>query len=812
MLKFQITITGRKSIKGGVCLREGTYTIKSDAKKWNKKKIISIILGVLIVLVVGVIIFINSYINRSLPQLEGNVNLPILKEEVTVITDDSGVPHIQAKNDHDLYIAQGYVQAQNRMFQMELSRRQASGTLSEVVGEKAIDQDKYFRTLGLRRAAEDSYDLYSDEAKDVLNYFSDGINAYINEATKNDSLPVEFTLLGSEPDEWTPLDSLTIGKYMAFDLGGHWERQAFNYFLINNFSEDKALELFPEYPEEKPNIIKDTEIDIASSFENAVIPHEFNGSNDWVVSGDKTESGMPLLADDPHLGLATPSIWLQMVLETDDLNVNGVIFAGVPGIILGHNDDVAWGVTNVGPDVQQLYMEKRNPDDKHEFLFEDKWEKAEVIDEPIKVKNEDTLDYQVVETRHGPVVSEFAEDSGADDVLSLRWTALDATTELEAILDFNRAANWKEFETALEKFLAPAQNFVFAGKDGTIAYKANGNIPIYESGDDALLPLEGWEKENEWGDFIPFDELPKVVNPDKRYIATANNKVVGDDYPYHISNVWAQPYRFERITEVLEASDELTLGDMKDLQMDITNLQAREFVPTFADILSDVDLTDNERKALDNLVDWDFKDDKESAEPLVFHHMMDNIDALIYQDDIPENMMDLFTAKGHTTDQLIRKSYNGEESIWIEEVGGLEEVIHQSLTKTLTMLTDDYGKDMDKWAWGDYHKVQFHHPLSSVNPILAFILDDKPIPVGGSAVTPFAAAYSSDTGEVNHGASWRFIIDTEDMMSSYHIVGPGQFGHFKSKWYHDQMDDWVEGNFHKTNFNESEGLELILQP
>src|SRR5690625_545171 len=795
-------------------LGEKEYSMNTyQTKKKGKRRIILMIVGMLLVLVVGLLVFANSYLNRSLPQLEGEINLPILREEVTVLTDDNGVPHIKANNEHDLYVAQGYIQAQNRLFQMEMSRRQASGQLSEVVGEAAVDQDKYFRTLGLRRAAEKSYPLYSEEAKDVLDYFADGVNAYIDEAVDHNSLPVEFTLMGSTPSEWTPLDSLTIGKYMAFDLGGHWERQAFNYYLLNTFPEEKALELFPEYPENKPTIIGDGEIDMASNFENAVIPDEFNGSNNWAVSGDKTESGMPLLADDPHLGLATPSIWLQMVLETDELNVGGVIFAGVPGIILGHNDHVAWGVTNVGPDVQQLYLEERNPDNKYEFLFEDEWEEAEIIEEPIKVKDQETIDYEVVETRHGPVISEFAEDSVKSEVLSLRWTALDPTTELEAILEFNKATNWKEFEKGLEKFLAPAQNFVVATKDGTIAYKANGNIPIYDSGDDALLPLPGWEKDKEWNGFIPFDELPRVVNPDKGFIATANNKVVGDDYPYHISNVWAQPYRYERIAEVLEENDDLTADDMKDLQMDFVNMQAKEFVPIFSDVLSDVDLNDNEQEALQLLEDWDFSDDKELEQPLIFHHWIDEIESLIYEDSIPGNMMDLFTARGQTTDELLRKSYHDEEAIWIEDAGGIEEVVHQSLSHTVDKLEENFGEALTEWTWGDYHKVQFYHPLSNIHPVLEYFFNnEKPVPVDGSGVTPFAASYSSETGEVNHGASWRFVIDIEDIETGHHIVGPGQFGHFKSDWYHDQMDDWVEGDFHETNLNETEGMELKLVP
>ncbi len=795
-------------------MEEHAYELKGNrVKKRSKKKVILIIVSVMLLIVIGAIVFANAYINKSLPQLEGEITLSHLQDEVTVITDESGVPHIKATNNHDLYVAQGYVQAQNRMFQMEMSRRQASGTLSEVVGEKAIDHDKYFRTLGLRRAAEASYDLYSDEAKAVLQNFTDGVNAYIKEATETNNLPIEFTLMGMKPREWTVIDSLTIGKYMAFDLGGHWERQAFNYYALQQFPEEKALELFPTYPEQKPTIIGEGELDIAASFEEAVIPHAFNGSNNWVVSGEKTKTGKPLLADDPHLGLATPSIWVQMVLESDDMKVSGVIFAGVPGIILGHNDDVAWGVTNVGPDVQQLYLEKRNSENEHEFLFEDEWEEATVYDEPIHVKDGQTIDYQVTETRHGPIVSEFAEESGKDEVLSLRWTALDPTTELEAILDINQASNWTEFEKGLEKFLAPAQNFVFAAKDGTIAYKANGNIPIYDTGDDALLPLPGWEKEKEWQGFIPFDELPTVINPDKGFIATANNKIVGEEYPYHISNVWAQPYRYERIAEVLESNDELTVEDMKALQMDAVNMQAREFVPLFSGVLEEMALEKQEQQALNLLTDWDFSDDKEDAEPLVFHHWMDEIEAIIYNDDISEVMMGMFSGKGQATDEMLRKALRGDRSVWIEEAGGIEAVLHQSLKTTLKKLSDEYGSKMNDWRWGDYHKVQFQHPLSSVNPVLAYLFNNKaPMPVDGSSVTPMAAAYDAETGEVDHGASWRFVIDAGDLETGHHIVGPGQFGHFRSDWYHDQMDDWVEGDYHETRFGETEGLELKLVP
>lgn len=778
-----------------------------ERKKFSWKKAILILLIVIIVIGGGGIITLNMFLNKSLPTTEGTAEIPV-DEDVEVTTDEDGVPHIKAQSLKDMYTAQGYIQAQSRMVQMDLSRRQASGTLSEIVGKDAVDTDKYFRTLGLRRAAEDSYDMYSDEAKDVLDWFADGINAYMEEAKEDGTLPVEYTLLGTEPEPWSPVDSLTIGKYMAFDLGGHWEQQAFNYYAVDQFSKEKAEELMPSYPENAREVIEKTELDIAASFENAVVPPAFNGSNNWVVSGEKTASGKPLLADDPHLGLATPSIWYEMHLEAEDMNVGGVIFAGVPGIILGHNEHISWGVTNTGPDVQQLYIEKQNPDNEQEFLFEDEWEEAETISEPIHVKDEDTIDYEVTETRHGPIVSEFAEASGKEDMLALRWTALDPTAELQAIMEINQATDWDEFEKGLEDFHAPAQNFVFAGDDGTIAYKANGKIPIYEDGKDALLPLPGWEAETEWQDFIPFDELPRVVNPDKGFIATANNKIAGDDYPYHISNVWAQPYRYERIYEVLESNDELTLQDMEDLQMDPTNLRAREFVPLWTEALESEDLSAAEKHALETLNSWDFSDKADEAAPLIFDAVFDELSGNIYE-EIDENMLDLFKAKDQTTDELLRK---GDNAAWIKEHGGLTKVLQKALSSAVKELEDEYGAKQEKWQWGDYHQVQFRHPLSDANKLLDFVFNrTEPLPVDGSSVTPMAASHDG-TGLVDHGASWRFVVDMNEPTNGHHIVGPGQSGHFRSPWYADQTEDWVHGDYHETNLEVYEGEELLLTP
>ncbi|TWT04175.1 penicillin acylase family protein [Planococcus sp. CPCC 101016] len=768
-------------------------------------------LSVLIAIAIAALIFVNVYIGKSKPLIEGEAAVAILESDVTVIRDEIGVPHIQAATDADLYRAQGYVQAQDRMFQMDLSRRQASGTLSEVIGADAVDTDKFFRTFSLRDAAEKSWAGYDAEAKQVLEWYAEGVNAYIEKAKENGSLSFEFALLGYEPSEWTPVDSLTIGKFMAYDLGGHWNTLAVRHWALNEFPEEKARELFIKYPDNAPAILaanKQQPVKVAGEFNASVIPPEFNGSNNWVVSGDKTASGKPLLADDPHLGLSTPSIWYQMHLESPDQNVSGVIFAGIPGIILGHNEEIAWGVTNVGPDVQDLYIETPNPEDPTQFRYEGEWEQAEVRNEPIKVKDGETEDFEVVVTRHGPVVSNVLydeEEPGA--VFSMQWTALEPTLELQAVLNFNKASNWEEFELALEDFQAPAQNFVFASTDGTIAYKANGRIPIRKSGD-GQLPVPGDSVEYGWEGYVPFDELPRSVNPESGFIATANNEVIDASYPYHITDFWAQPYRYERISEVLEASDGLTAQDMMDLQMDQKNLYAAEFLEQMISTVRDE--TGKYNGVLDMLEEWDQFDSEDQAAPLVFHKWMKQLPETLLADEFPKDVFEMLAGKNHITDEMMRAAFAGNEGVWVTEYGGTAKWLVDSLESVMTEIENEQGNEQADWSWGEHHQLTFPHPLAGASPIFAEFLNPDPVPIGGSNITVQAAA-STPQGNVNHGASWRFVADLDDLSSAYHIVGPGLSGHIKSDYFHNQVDDWAKGDFHETKIIEDvEGSTLIL--
>lgn len=782
-------------------------------RKFNWKKWLIVIAGIIAALALVAFIGFTWFMNKSKPVIDGELAVTILDQDVTVTRDEKGVPHIFAKTDADLYRAQGYVQAQDRLFQMDLARRQASGRLSEIIGEATINTDKHFRTFSLRDAAEKSLAAYDDESKQVLEWYAEGVNAFITQAKESNTLSYEFALLGYEPEEWTVVDSLTIGKYMAYDLGGNWNTLAFRHWALQNFDEEKAKELFIKYPENASAIIEaniQNPVAVAGQFSAEMLPNEFNGSNNWVVSGDKTKSGTPILADDPHLGLSTPSIWYQMHLQSPQQNVSGVIFAGIPGIILGHNDEIAWGVTNVGPDVQDLYIEIPNPDNPTQFRYDGKWEQAEVRDESIKVKDGETVDFEVVVTRHGPIMTDLAfKDTEPTAQFSMQWTALQPTAELRAVLGFNKAKTWGDFEKALEDFKAPAQNFVFASKDGTIAYKANGQIPIRKQGE-GQLPVPGDSSDYGWEGFIPWDELPTLVNPKEGFIATANNQVIGEDYPYHITDFWAQPYRFERIKEVLEANDAITVEDMMALQMDQHNLYAREFLPDLLTSLKEKDQDGKYAEVMAMLEKWDMVDAKESGAPLVFHTLMIKLQEVLFKDQMPEDMYGIMYGKFNITDQLLRTAYSGEKSIWIEEQGGIDETIYKAFELTIAQLEDQFGNNPSKWQWGDYHQLTFDHTLGSASPILAAYFNAKKVPIGGSKVT-VQAADNDLAGNVDHGASWRFVVDVGDLSSAYHIVGPGQSGHVKSDWYQDQVLDWANGDYHQTFIKQEEIKGKTLQ-
>lgn len=776
------------------------------------------------------------YARRSLPQVSGELKLAGLKAPVTVYRDERGVPHIEASSEHDLYMAQGYVVAQDRLFQMDLSRRAAAGRLSEVVGEKALESDKLFRTLGLRRSAEASVAAYQPWVLELIEAYSAGVNAYIAEATASGSLPVEFTLLGYKPEPWTPADGASVGKYMADNLSRSMGNEVFNHELRRKVGPALADQLLPTYPQNAPTIMQWTgnssqaptptslvevapNLDLSGLLALGLTTDPDVGSNNWVIAGSLTKSGKPLLANDPHLGLSTPSIWheVHLVLDTgtEKRHSFGVMFPGAPGIIIGQTDRFAWGVTNTGPDVQDLFAERRNPDNPYQFEYKGVYENATVIKELIPVKGKEPVPFEVVITRHGPIVSEVVGDpkNRPQEALALQWTAHGATPELEFVLMAARANNWPEFREALRKFEVPTQNFVFASVDGTIAYRASGRVPIRSKGNGSAV-VPGWTGEYEWVGSIPFDQMPEVVNPKEGYVVTANQKVIDDRYPYHLDIEWAQPYRGMRITELIEAKKgSLTLDDMQAMQTDYANLQARTLLPILLPPVEQARLSPTAQEALALLKGWDQVDSAEQGAPLIYHLWYRELQRQLFEPKMGEELFKLMADKGNVTDVALQEAANGRPNDWIKQAGGLDALAVASFEAAVSQAAQLQGNSPSKWAWGRFHRFAPKHNLGAAVKALGYVFNPTFRPVGGSGITVGAMSFNKE-GQVTNSAPWRQVVDLADVTGqSRSIVTPGQGGHFLSPWYQDQAEKHTAGELFPRHFTGyQQGRKLVLQP
>lgn len=788
----------------------------------------------LLILLVAALAGSAWFVNRSIPAFEGVQKEERIGQESKIYRDEWGIPHIYAQSLEDVFFAQGYAQAQDRLFEMDLSRRAVRGRLSEIFGEKFLEADKFFLSIGFYRAGEASEYLLSPQSRRYLQRYADGVNAFI--AANSNRLPPEFSLLGYTPYDWTPKDSLAIGKYMSWVLGGNMETELLLMAVADKLGEEKAKEIFPSYPANGITILHESwrktggnatdlqqllALTNVSGKDRLGIPGVGVGSNNWVVSGSMTQSGFPILANDMHLEIKAPSIWYQNHLQVPgQLNVTGVIFPGVPGVIVGHNEQIAWGVTNVGPDVQDLYIEKRNPANPRQFEYQGTWEDAAVISYQIPIKGKEPVSYEVYITRHGPVISDVFKQQVP---LALQWTNLQPSTELEALIKFDQAANWEEFQAGLAQFKTPAQNFVFADRKGTIAYRANGLIPIRTKGD-GLLPVPGWTGEYEWKGFIPYDKLPSVVNPQQGFLVTANNKVIDDQYPYFISHEWAPPYRAQAIYDSLANRRNLTLQDVVSIQNNWNNLQAKQLAPVLQEALNSAQWNETENKVKNMLLQWlqgNPQDQPDQAGPLIYHTLYQYLLNNTFADELGDPLYNDFLSHGNAMNTLDR--FLMEDSGWFDDLATSTketrtQIIQQSFRDTVHDLTQRAGKKPESWQWGELHTITFDHPLGS-QAGLNLIFNRGPFAVGGSAVTPGAASYPLTTPyEVTSSAPWRFGVDLANMNQGVDILFGGSSGHPFSKHYADQIDKWVHREY-KTMWFSDEDVKraagdrvLILKP
>lgn len=776
-----------------------------------------------LVILILVIVNLSLYfqLRRSLPRRTGFLRLPGLLEQVEVYVDERGVPHIYASNAHDLYMAQGYITAQDRLWSMDFHRRLASGRLAELLGARALRQDKHFRNVGLRRVAEASLEACSAETHEALRAYAAGVNARIAEGR----LPPEFAALRYRPEPWTPQDSLTIMKFTAYALGGNWGQELFRAQLVQATGAEKAAELF----------WLPTDTDLLTALEQVQLPpmdelldiaaatlYESSSGDAWAVGGNRARSGSPLLANDPHSAIANPGVWYQTHLsEPSGLDVAGVTFPGVPGILIGHNREIAWGVSNLKLDTADLYVEQINPTTTDTFQFAGRWEKATCIQETVRVRGiAQPVAHDVLITRHGPILT-----ADGTTALSLRWTGLEPSAEMDTFLAINRARNWTEFRQALKTHVAPVRHFVFAGRDGTIAWRPAGRIPTRSAGN-GEAPVPGWTGEWEWTGTIPFEDLPESVNPPEGFVVPRNCV-----FPCgcHSATDGLPPYRAQWVADRLQASAEWTVERMEQLQCDAVNNHARSMLQLLLNAVEEGQrqgphpepLTDTEKRALLMLSAWDCTEGAERPEPALWHHWYLFLMEGIFRPQMGLAMYDRFVASGmptQVTDRLVRQVAEGGSSLWLfrEGEGSLGRIALRSFKRAVALVSAKQGKQMERWRWGKERSIAFEHPLAHHSRLFKTFLSLGPFGIGGSAATGNNPSFSQlNPFQAAVAATWRQVVDLGNRDESRCICAPGQTGHPLSPHYADQMESWLKAESHPQLLRHRQiqaSPPLVLQP
>ncbi|HYY54840.1 MAG TPA: penicillin acylase family protein [Candidatus Dormibacteraeota bacterium] len=765
-------------------------------RRFTWRRVLAGIAIVAVIVVVVTVVAGVTLLRRSYTAIDGEQRLIGLDEAAQVVRDTNGVPHIYAETAHDLFYLQGYVTASDRLWELEFLRRIGRARLSEIFGTATLDADKFVRTLGWYRVARREVGVLLPEVRAALDAYAAGVNKYVD--THRDSPPLEFVVLGINWEPWEPADSAVIGKIMAWDLSGNMDAEILHANVASRLGDGALATLFPALPRSTPPILAASGGALARAPGAAQLRAMLGdvegaeiGSNNWVISGAHTVSGKPLLANDPHLGVRNPSIWYLAHLSGAGLDVAGYSIPGAPGIVIGHNARIAWGVTNLGPDTEDLYEERPDPKDPRRFEFGGAFEVANVFVEEIKVKDAPTVRLQVVETRHGPIVTPVFE--GLTRTLALRWTALDPGHLLDALYRLDRAASWQEFREALALWDVPGQNFVYADVDGHIGYQATGKIPIRPGGASAGdAPQPGWDGAHEWQGYIPFAELPFAFDPADGMIVTANQRLV-DAYPYKISNQFDPGFRAQRIHQLLAAADTLTADDMTRIQMDVTDVSAETFLAFLRTMPVE---SDRARQAQRILRSWDASLRAREAGGAIYESWLLHFCDRVFRDKLGDDLYGDFL--GTAAFRSLYDMSRTPDHPWFVVLAdplhhGRDALAAMALEDALDELTRTLGPDMSTWQWGKLHQVTFGHPLGTVLPA---VFNIGPFANSGGYFTVDNGAFDprEPYAQTTH-PSMRMVVDLADLEAMRVVYPTGQSGQpFAGHW-GDLTRKWLDGGY-----------------
>ncbi|HEV8638002.1 MAG TPA: penicillin acylase family protein [Chloroflexota bacterium] len=771
----------------------------------------------------------RGVLRRSLPR-PGLVRIAGLDDEVEILRDRWGVPHVYARTEHDLSFANGVVHAEDRLWQMELNRRAATGRLSELFGAATLGVDRFVRRVGLHRVAAEELRLLDEPTRVMLTAYVAGVNWAIEARPR----PIELVLLRHHPAPWTELDTLAWAKLMAWGLSVNWDSEIARVRLLNKLGPALAAELEPLYPVggwlsahgEAIARAGGSLLESYAQLRELTGLSGLGGSNAWAVAPSRSASGAALFANDMHLAAQMPSVWYELSLEArdrrgDGLKVAGASLPGLPGVVVGHNGQIAWGYTASYVDVQDLYVERVHPEDRRRFARGDGWEQAQVVKEEIRVKGEPRWrSEEVVVSSNGPVITPLLD--GIEETLSLRATPLEAGRTMAAGRRLLRARGWEEFREAMRDWTTPSLGVVYADRDGNVAFQLVGLTPKRGAGDGAA-PSPGWDPRFAWRGFIPFEELPHRLNPPEGYVATANNQPMGDDYPYRIGVDWVDAYRVHRVVELLRARPKHTRESFQAIQLDVGSVAAREFVARVAGILDGEQPIDPlEREALRLLLAWDGTMATASAPPAIYALFRGRLLRLLYGQQLGE-LTELYLGApphdntgGSSFAWRVSSKLNAalDDPDWPERRGhrGLtwRDLLLIALGEAVSQLRLAHGEEIGCWDWARIHRISFEHPLGRVKA-LRRLFNRGPYPVGGDADTPLQTGPSPSRIEDRVGwmPSYRIVVDFADVGTAVSMHTTGQSGQPGSRHYDDFLPMWLRGEYHRLLWERAEVEERL---